>query len=352
MAELTRLRRAVVVLVLVIGIGVAGYVTLEGWSVFDAFYMTVITLATIGYGEVQQLHTPGRVFTIVLILLGITVGTYALGAFTELIVAEKVRDIFGRRRMERGLAQLKDHFIICGWGRMGQEIGREFRTKKVPFVVIELGDDKCRQLEELGVLFVHGDAARDENLKAAGVERARGLIAVAPRDPENIFITLSARAMNPDLFIIARSVYEQDQHKLELAGADRVISPYVIGARRIAAAAFHPTVVDFLDLEVHHEKLEWELEDLEVTTECWFSGKTLRESGIREKCGCTVLAVKEPETGTFVSNPSPETKLDPGDWLVVLGTLDQLSALRRLAGVPADPKLRRASMQNKRTAAG
>jgi voltage-gated potassium channel len=344
MAELNRLRRAILLLILVVGVGVAGYVGIEGWNVFDAFYMTVITLATIGYGEVQTLHPAGRAFTVLLILLGLTVGTYTLGAFTELIVAEKVQNLLGKRRMERGLAQLKNHMIICGWGRMGQEIAREFRSKEVPFVVIELSEEKAHQLAEMGLLVVTGDAANDQSLRAAGAERARGLIAVAPRDADNIFITLSARAMNPDLFIIARSVYEQDQHKLELAGADRVISPYVIGARRIAAAAFHPTVVDFLDLEVHHAEMEWELEDLEVTGDCWFAGKTLRESGIREETGCTVLAVKQGATGRFVSNPPPNTMLDIGDWLIVLGTLDQLREMERRVGIPSDGLFRHANV--------
>ncbi len=324
--------------------GVLGYTVLEGWSLFDAFYMTVITLATIGYGEVRPLTVTGRIFTIGLILAGVTAGAYIAGTFTQLAIEERLQELLGRRRMERDLKRLRNHYIICGWGRIGREIASEFRRKRVPFVVVELDPVKCAELHEDGILHVQGDASEDDRLREAGVERALGLVAVAPRDADNIFITLSARALNKSLFIVARSIYEADAHKLEIAGANRVISPYVIGARRIAAAVFHPTVVDFLDLEVHHGEVEWELEEVGVSGHSQFAGKTLRDSGIREHSGCTVLAVREGASGRFVSNPAPETLLREGDTLVVLGLPEQLARLEALAGLPAEeshPRTRR-----------
>jgi voltage-gated potassium channel len=338
MTTLRRFRLALLGLALIVLGGVTGYVVIERWSVFDALYMTVITLATIGYGEVRPLSMAGRVFTMVLIASGLTVGAYIAGAFTELIVAEKFREIVERRRMKRELERLSGHYIICGWGRMGQEIADEFLRKRVPFVVVELSEEKCRRLAERGLPYVQGDASEDQALEGAGVKRARGLVAVAPRDADNIFITLSARSLKKDLFIVARSVHERDAHKLEIAGADRVVSPYVIGARRMAAACFHPTVVDFLDLEVRHEDLEWELDDIPVTPHAMFAGKTVRDSRIREETGCTILAIREATTNRFHSNPSADTVLNLGDTLIVLGTPAQIEHLEELAAMPAEAR--------------
>lgn len=234
--------------------------------------------------------------------------------------------------MQRELTQLRAHYIVCGWGRMGQEICEQFRRKGVPFVVIELGEEKCQRLETAGMHYVRGDASDDATLKAAGVERAAGLISVAPTDAHNIFITLSARALNKQLYIVARSIYEQDVHKLELAGANRVVSPYVIGARRIASAIFHPSVSDFLDANGGPEETGWEIEELRVGPAAPFAGKSFRESGIRDRTGCTVLALREGGTQRLTGNPSPETVIRAGDLLVVVGTPEQLRRLASLAG--------------------
>jgi voltage-gated potassium channel len=298
--------------------------------------MTVITLATIGYGETRPLTDLGRVFTMALIVAGVSAGAYLASAVAELRFEERLRAVLGRKRLERKLAHLTDHYILCGWGRMGQEIGQQLRSKGVPMVVIEISEEKCRQLEELGILYVQGDAADDATLREAGVERARGLVAVAPKDADNIFIALSARSLNSNLFIVSRSVFEQDVHKLKIAGADRVISPYVIGARRIASAIFHPNVCDFLGLELDQDDMEWELEDVPVTGRSPFAGKTIRDSGIRRHTGCTILAVKNGESSRFQSNPDSDTPLRIGDTLVVIGTPDQLRSLETYAGIPKE----------------
>lgn len=341
-----RLQLAILTLLMTIALGVVGYMLVERWSAFDALYMTVITLATVGYGETHPLSPSGRVFTMALITVGRIAEVFVVVTFTQLLVVEQLSGVLARRRMQREVGRLEDHFIICGWGRMGQEIVEQLRAKHARVVVIELNPDKARRLIEQRVMVVQGDAADDATLKTAGIERARALIAVAPGDADNIFITLSARAINPDLFIVARCAYEQDIQKLRTAGANRVISPYVIGARRIAAAATHPNVVDFLDQEVHREDMEWELEDIPVTHHAVFAGKSLRDSRIREETGCTVLAIKEAATQQFHSNPPPEAVLQVGDTLIALGNPNQLERLEELSGLGTEQKaFRRRSLR-------
>jgi voltage-gated potassium channel len=222
---------------------------------------------------------------------------------------------------------------------MGQEISDQFQHKQAPFVVIELNPEKCRQLGAAGILHVQGDASDDAALRAAGIERAHGLVSVAPTDAHNIFITLSARALNRDLYIVARSIYAQDVHKLELAGANRVVSPYVIGARRIAAAMFHPAVSDFLESDVAEGDVEWEIEELALGEGSQVAGRSIREAKIREQSGCTVIAIQAVGSARFVGNPAPDTLLHLGDVLIAVGTPLQLNKLAELVG--AKPLRRR-----------
>jgi voltage-gated potassium channel len=328
MAEYLRLRLAIGLLAAALLFGMAGYVLIEKWPLFDAFYMSIVTLSTVGFGEIHPLSRAGRVFTIFFILLGRGAETYLAIVFAQVIVVDPLRDVFGRRRMEQELGRIADHYIVCGWGRMGKEIVRQIQRKGSGCVVVELSEENCRLLAEQQILHVHGDASDDAVLLDAGVERARGLICVASRDADNIFITLSARALNRKLLIVARSISGQDVHKLEIAGADRVISPYVIGARRMAAALFHPGVVDFLDLEVRHEELEWELDDVTIGASSPLAGKTIGE--IREVAGCTVLAVRQGAARSFTRSPGVELRPSPGDTLICLGTPEQLAKLKSL----------------------
>lgn len=330
MHAIRRFRVALLLLALVVAIGVAGYVLIEKWDAFDALYMTIITIAGVGFMEVHPLSGPGRTFTLILIVGGFTVNAYIAWVFVDLILVGALREALGRRRMERELGHLQDHTIICGYGRMGQEIALQFAARKAPFVVIEVNQSRCEQLAEKGLLFVHGDASDDQILRAAGVERAASLITVAPRDADNIFITLSARALNPKLLIVARSIDQQDARKLELAGADRAISPYLIGARRIAAAIFQPAVVDYLDLQ--REDLEFELRDFVVEAGSHLSGKRIRDVKIRHATGCTVLAIREAGTSRFKSNPRSDTEMNVGDTLIVVGTAAQIEKLQALGG--------------------
>lgn len=339
MSAFHRLRFAILSLLAVVAGGTAGFVLLEGWHPFDALYMTLLTITTVGTHEVHPLDRSGHAFMIALMVSGYSANVYLVVAFTQALISELLPAVIGKRRMEHDLSRIHGHFIICGWGRMGQEISDQFQHKQAPFVVIELNPEKCRQLLAAGILHVQGDASDDATLRAAGIERAHGLVSVAPTDAHNIFITLSARALNRDLYIVARSIYAQDVHKLELAGANRVVSPYVIGARRIAAAMFHPAVSDFLESDVAEGDVEWEIEELALGAGNRFAGKSIRESRIREQTGCTVIAIQAAGSTRFVGNPSPDTVLQPGDVLIAVGTPSQLNKLAGLAG--AKPLRRR-----------
>lgn len=311
--------------------GVAAYSLLEGWPPLEAAYMVTQIATTVGLGDLHATTPGGRAFTIVFMLAAVAAWLLLASSIVEITVSAALDRGLGRRRMQRQIEQLRDHIIVCGWGRMGQEIAEDLRQRRLPFVVVEITEPKCRAMQAAGILHVGGDASDNAVLQAAGIERARALISVAARDADNIFIVLSARALKRDLFIVARSVYDQDVEKLRLAGADRVISPYVIGARHIAAAVYDPVVVDFLDLASGPEHPDWRLEAVLVDESAPFANQTLGESEIRALCGCSVLALRERESGSFISNPEGECILRPGDTLIVLGTAEQFDRLNRVA---------------------
>jgi voltage-gated potassium channel len=332
MTPFRRLRLSLALLVAVAAVGTFGYVTIEGYPLLDAVYMTVTTLTTVGFGEVHPLSPAGRLFTVGLIIFGLGTVSAAVGSALEILFGEQLRERVHHQRMERRLHEIKDHVIICGYGRIGQEVARELQRHDLPFVVIDRDPQDSASLEAAGILHVVGDASEEETLRHAGIEHARTLVAVASTDADNIFITLTSRSLNPRLYIVARSVREQDEHKLRRAGADRVISPYVIGARRIAIDIYRPEVVDFLDMYARGAERELEIDSIPISPTAPFAGQPLRESGIRERTGCTVLALRDAGTGRFNINPAPDTPLSAGDAMIVLGTLEQLQNLQRLAG--------------------
>jgi voltage-gated potassium channel len=329
-----QLRFAILVILALIALGTAGYMLIEGWSFLDSLYMTVITLTTIGYEVVEPLTKAGKVFTIVLALSGVSlvfaVVFYVIGNTLEIASAEPLRHMFWRRKMEKLIASLKDHYIICGYGRMGQAIASEFRTHGVPFVVVEHNPEQLPKLIAEKALFVEGDATDEKVLIAAGVERAKGLISVAPTDADNTFIVLTAKGINPNLFVVARSIRIEDEPKLRRAGADRVMSPYILGGKRMAWAVLHPTIVDFLESAVYSESLQLELTEVTIRPGSELANKTIRDSRIREKSGATVLAVKSRD-GVLTSSPSPDMELHEGDTIVAIGTPKQLEILQKLA---------------------
>jgi len=329
-----QLRFAAFVVVVLLGLGTVGYIYIEGWSVLDSLYMTVITLTTIGYEVVKPLSTAGKIFTIVLALAGVsilfTVVFWVVGNAIEIASAQKMQHLFWRRRMEKAIRGVKDHYIICGHGRMGQAIAAEFRARKVPFVVVENNPEQLPRLVAEKVLFVEGDATDEKSLLAAGVERAKGLITVAPTDADNTFIVLTAKGINPNLFVVARSITIEDEPKLRRAGADRVMSPYVLGGKRMAWSVLRPNVVAFLEGAMQSESLQLEITEVIVTGDSEFANKTIRESRIREKSGATVVAVKSRD-GVLTSSPSPDVEIREGDVLIAVGTPRQLEVLQSMA---------------------
>ncbi len=310
-------------------LGTFGYHVLMGWTILDSLYMTVITLATVGYKEVHELDPTGKVFTIALIIFGVSIVFWAGASLVEAVVGEQIWHAFQRKRMNKQIAAIRDHYIICGYGRMGQQIVKDLRSERTPHVVIEMNPEQLPKLIAQDIPFVEGDGSDDKILRAAGIERAKGLITVAPSDEDNVFITLSARALNPSLYIVARSILEENENKLRMAGANRVMSPYVLGGRRMAAAVLRPNVLDFLELAIHTEDLRLTIEELLVGEKARLAGKTLGYCDIRSEIGATVLAIKKP-SGKTVANPSPSEIVEVGDVLIVLGSPDQLEQARKL----------------------
>jgi len=333
MDPIRQLRFAALVVLTLLILGTFGYMAIERWPLMQSLFMTVMTLTTVGYGIPQPLSRAGIIFTTVLMLAGVStlfaVVFYTIGSAIEVAATEKMQHLFWRRRMEKAIRGIKDHYIICGYGRMGQAIAAEFRARKVPFVVVENNPEQLPRLITEKAHFVEGDATDEKVLKAAGVDVAKGLISVAPSDADNTFIVLTAKGMNPNLFVVARSIRIEDEPKLRRAGANRVMSPYILGGRRMAWAVLRPTVVDFLESAMYSESLEIEIGQVEVTEKSEFAGKTIRQSDIRERSGATIIAVKS-KAGALITSPSPDTEIHEGDTLVAIGTPSQLENLENL----------------------
>jgi voltage-gated potassium channel len=326
-----RLRALLVVVLLLVLVGTLGYYFIEDdYTLFDALYMTVITLSTIGYGEVHPLSTAGRTFTIVLILGGVATFLYAVGEAVRAVVSGEFREVLGRQRMERSLAQMKDHLIICGYGRMGKLVCQEFTRQRLPFVVVEVNPELLAGFDLEHGIPLNGDAASDEVLKQAGVERARGLITVMSSDADNVYTTMSARLLNKKLFIVARVEDPKAEQKLRRAGANRVVSPYQIGGVRLAQAVLRPTVVDFIELATKTEHLELQIEEARVGPASPLAGATLKDSRIRADLKVIVVAIKK-GAGEMVFNPAPETRIEAGDIIVAIGDRKHLDELEQVA---------------------
>jgi len=325
---LRRFRLPLLVLTLVFCYGVIGYMTLEGWSFIDALYMTVTTVSTVGYGEVHPLGPVGRVFTMTVIVAGVGTMLYTLGIFGELLVDGQLASYARRRRMESRIDQLRNHYIVCGYGRMGTGVAQEFTQMATEFVVVENNPDSIARLRAANILSVEGDAASDEALLKAGILRARGLVSAVDSDERNVFITLTARALNPALFIVTRSSYPDSAEKLRRAGANQVVSPYLMGAHRMAVLAVRPVAVDLLDTVLHGENIDLVVEELLVPSGSKVLGQTLGASGLR-RVGANILAIRK-RSGQLRINPPDGQVLESDDLLVAIGTRGQLSAAERL----------------------
>lgn len=322
------------ILVLALGllvgaVGVGGYTLIEGWSFFDCLYMTVITITTVGYSEVNNLSDTGRLFTIGLIAFGWASGLYAFGIFSQILLEGHLRNLFGRRRLERMIDSLKDHIIVCGYGRIGSLVCREVDGEGLPFVVVENDSKMLDAIENVGFLHVAGDATAEDVLVAAGVTRARCLISALPTDAANVYTVLTARDLNRDLHIICRAQDLGGEDKMVRAGADKVISPYEIGGRSLVQAALRPNVLNFFDIVTSQSREVMAIEELMVSFESPISGKTLLEARIRERYGVSIIALQLPLEEGPLFNPAPDVAIHHGTVLLAMGRQEDL---KKLAG--------------------
>ncbi|MBU8869324.1 MAG: potassium channel protein [Gemmatimonadales bacterium] len=324
-------RRGLVFLCLVLLSGTLWFWKIEeGYPLLDALYMTVITISTVGFKEVHELDASGKAFVVVLIIAGLTILTYTLSSVGRAIVEGSLQRYVGRQRMVREIENIKDHFVICGHGRMGQILCEELEREGVPFVVIDGEAETAEHLRRAGYKVVEGDATEDDVLQQAGVVRARGLVAVVSRDVDNLYITLSARQMcreeNPELYILSRATDQQAGEKIKRAGADRAISPYVIGGMRLVQALLRPTVCDFVDIATQNRGLDLMFEELKIGSGGGLHGVAIKDSDIRRSFDVIIIAIKK-SNGQMVFNPGPDVLLEVEDVLITMGDKSQLKRL-------------------------
>lgn len=310
-------------LIITIAFGTGGYVILEGMPFFEAFYMTLITISTVGFSEVRPLSDVGRVITIIIIILGISLLTYTLGQVARIFVEGELRKILGRRKLEKQIASLKDHYIICGYGRIGCIIAKELLTANFSIVVVDQDPERIEILEASNILYLCRDATSDEALVEAGLERASGLITAVNSDANNVFIALSARELRPDVFILARASDQSNESKLLRAGATKVVCPYQIGGKRMAEIIHKPTVMDFLEQAMVNEELDLQIEEARINEGSVVEGVSVMGSRLRQKYGVIIVAIKR-KCGKMLFNPDPEEIFLVGDVLVVIGKKTEL----------------------------
>jgi voltage-gated potassium channel len=301
---------------------------LEGWGFLDSIYMTIITLTTVGFREIHDLSPKGMVFTIILIIFGVGTVLYALSAGARTILEGELQEIFGRKRLEKRIKELNNHYVICGYGRMGRIICRELKGKGIKFVVIEKNSELVAGREN--ILIIEGDATNDEILREVGIERAKGLISVLPTDAENLYVVLSARELNPDLFIVARAGEEGSENKLLRAGANKVVSPYHIGGLRIAHTVLRPAVVDFIEFATKTGNIELQMEEVFIPENSKLVGLTLDQCGIGRELGVIIVAIKR-ATGEMRFNPTFRSTIKSGDTLIALGEITKLKILEDMS---------------------
>jgi voltage-gated potassium channel len=329
MRVLRNLRLIAIALLVVMAIGTAGFHFLEGWPWFDGFYMVITTLTTIGYQETHPLSHAGRVFNVFVISAGVALVFLGIGALTQALLEFELRNFFGRRRMERDISRLSDHYIICGAGRVGRSAARELARRPVPFVILEQSEAKAQRYAHENWLMMVGDATQEQTLRDAQIDRARGLVAATTTDATNLYIVLTARGLNARLKIIARASEEDAEKHLLTAGADSVVSPYLFAGQRIAQSFLRPHVVSFLDTATTHLGMDLEIGEIYVGPSSTFAGRTIESSRIRQDRGVIILAIKREKGMRF--NLAPDDRIEPGDFLIAMGEPGQLRQLEQSA---------------------
>ena len=325
----SRLRLSLTLLALTLAFGTLGFHFVESMSFFDALYMTIITISTVGFSEIKPLSIYGRIITIFIISTGITIGAYSLGMLLRMFIEGELSKTFGRRKLEKKLYALKGHFIVCGYGRIGSIICKELASENIPFVVIELNTAKNEELESENFLYINMDATSEEALLKAGVMTAKGIVTAVHSDANNVFITLTARSLRPDIFVLSRASDVKNEAKLIKAGASRVVSPYLLGGRRMAEVLRRPTVVDFIDIATANRHLGLVMEEARVGNTSHLIGKNLIGSRLRQDYGVIIVAIKK-SSGQMIFNPVPSEVLDGGDVIVVLGKQEDLKRMSEI----------------------
>ena len=325
MSGLTRVRVATAILASVVVIGTIGFVIIEEATLLDAFFMTMITISTVGYSEVFPLSEAGELFTVGLIVVGVGTLFYTAGAAIE-AAFENLSGRRGQARMARTIEQLNGHYIICGFGRVGSATWELMRDRGAEVLVVEGDPSAAQKARDEGALVLEKDATHNETLEEAGIGRASALIACVTADSDNLVIVLSAKALCPDLLVVARAAESESERKLFLAGADRVVAPQRVGAHRLASMAFQPELADFVDLVLQGNHVEFRVQQMQIGDECSLAGMSLREAGIRQRSGAMILAVQD-ETRRLFLNPDPDLVITPGQVMVGIGTNDQIDRL-------------------------
>lgn len=324
-----KLKISLLLLFATIGFGTGGYIIFEDMPPFEAFYMTLITISTVGFSEVRPLSDIGRMITIIIIVLGISLMTYTLGQVARIFVEGELRKVLGRRKLEKQIMDLKDHYIICGYGRIGAFIAKELKAEGIPTVVIEQDPATIETLESDRVLYLNLDATSDEALLEAGLKKAKGLVTAVSSDADNVFIALSAKELRPDIFILARASDATNERKLLRAGATRVVCPYQMGARRMAEILHKPTVVDYLDQTMVSNELGLQMEEARIDEGSPLTGKTVMSSKLRQDFGVIIIAIKR-KSGEMVYNPGANEVFSAGDVIIVIGKRDELRRMESL----------------------
>lgn len=330
MSRLTRrFLRILVAILATLLVGTVGFTWIEHYPPFDAFYMTLTTMTTVGYGEIHPLSRAGRIFNSFLIFFGVTTIFVAVGAMTQTIIEMQLGDIFDKRRNKRMIDKLKDHYIVCGYGRVGRGAAAELQHAGVPFLVVDIDPERVERASAAGMLAVTADSTRDETLRQAGIERARGLIAALATDADNLFLLLSAKGLNPHIYAAARAAEEGAEQKMRRAGADAVFAPYSITGHRLAQALLRPHVVQFLDFTTQDFGTDIAIEQVRVSGASDTVSKSLQEMRIGRDLGVIVLAIRD-ASGEMRFNPTADTRVQAGDYLIVMGRQENLRMLENM----------------------
>jgi len=312
-----------------LAIGTVGFVIIADYPPFDAFYMTLTTMTTVGYGEIHPLGHAGRVFNSFLIVFGVTTIFIAIGAMTQTIIEQEFGEAIGKRRNKRMIDKLKDHYIVCGFGRVGRGAAAELQHAHVPFVVVDMSPDRVEMAINAGMLAVAADSTRDETLRQLGIDRARGLVAALATDADNLFVLLSAKGLNRKIYVAARAAEESAEEKMRRAGADAVFAPYSITGHRLAQALLRPHVVQFLDFTTQDIGMDVSIEQVRVAETSEVVSKTIKEMQLSRDLGVIVMAIRKND-GKMLFNPPADTAVNGGDYLIVMGQMQKLRALENL----------------------